>query len=313
MAADGLFPAGSCRVVQRSLEGRDAARDRAFPIELWHPAGEERALPLILFSHAAAQGRRSASYLCGHLASHGYAVAAMDHSELVAPELARPASETEGDKARRWRAVIDSRVPDLRFLLDHLMRNAPVPLDGRRIGAVGHSFGGWTVLAAADVDPRIGSVATLAPAGAPDPRPGILPATLDFARGREVPTLFLVAEDDTSTPLPGMFEIFGRTPGPKRMVVLRRADHLHFRDEVEEWHERFRTMPVAPEIAAIQNEMRPIGELHSGEEAHRFVRGLVLAHLDATLRGDAGAEAFLSADLEAVLAGGGIDARIHRP
>ena len=31
--------------------------------------------------------------------------------------------------------------------------------------------------------------------------------------------------------------------------------------------------------------MRPMAELASGERAHAFVRGLTLAHMDATLRG----------------------------
>jgi hypothetical protein len=34
----------------------------------------------------------------------------------------------------------------------------------------------------------------------------------------------------------------------------------------------------------MQKEMRPITELSSGEQAHLWVRGLTLAHMDAFLR-----------------------------
>jgi hypothetical protein len=53
---------------------------------------------------------------------------------------------------------------------------------------------------------------------------------------------------------------------------------------------------------------RPITELCGGDTAHTFVRGLTLAHLDATLRKDRAAARFLAGDLGAVLAARGIDA-----
>ncbi len=117
-----------------------------------------------------------------------------------------------------------------------------------------------------------------------------------------MPTLYLAAENDTSTPLAGIRELFERTRATKRMVVLRRADHLHFLDDVEGWHERFRTMPVPEELAAVQREMRPIGELSTPGQAHLFARGLSLAHFDATLRGREEAKQFLESDLRSVLA-----------
>ncbi len=164
MSAYHPFSPGRYPVTTVSFSAVDAKRGREFPIDLWHPANCEKPVPLVVFSHAAAQGRRSATYLCGHLASHGYAVAAMDHSEIVTPELARPASETDAEKERRWRAVIDARVPDLRFLIDGLLGGAsPIELDSARIGAAGHSFGGWTVLAAAEVETRIGALVAMAP------------------------------------------------------------------------------------------------------------------------------------------------------
>jgi predicted dienelactone hydrolase len=264
----------------RTFQARDDARGRTFPIDVWEPAGAKHP-PLIVYSHASLQHRRSAAFLCWHLCSRGYAVAAMDHSETVAPELKRPASESEEQKCARWQAIIDSRVPDIRFLLDTLGADAPV-------GIVGHSFGGWTALAAPDVEPRIRAIVALAPGGASKPRPGILPATLEFRWERDIPTLLIAAENDTSLPLEGMFEIFDRIPSAqKRMAILHRADHMHFVDDIEKTHEMFRTAEVPAEIREIQKQMLPMSQLMTAEEAHRLVSEWTLAHLDEFLQSPA--------------------------
>ncbi len=306
------FAIGPLAVAISTIEVRDAVRGRVFPCEIWVPGGVDGKLPLLVFSHSAGQGRRSATFLCSHLASHGYAVAALDHSEVIAPELARRDGETEEEKSRRWDRVIASRVPDVRCLLDHLLHGSTLPdIEEKAVGLVGHSFGGWTVLAVPEVDPRVSAIVALAPAGASRPRPGILPVTLTFQWRWTIPTLFVVAENDTSLPLAGMVEMFERAPEPKLMVTLARADHMHFMDDVERKHEAVRTMTVSAELAELQKEMRPIGELLSGDQAQLAVRGLTLAHMDAALRGDPAARRLLSGDVGAALAGRGIDVSVR--
>jgi hypothetical protein len=141
-----------------------------------------------------------------------------------------------------------------------------------------------------------------------------LPVNLAFNWGRDVPTLYLVAENDVPLPLAGMYEIFDRTPATKQMVILRRADHMHFIDNVEQEHEAFRTMPrMAPEVAEMQKEMRPIAELSSEEQAQLWVRGLTLCHMDAILKKDADAQRFLAGDIQAELARRGVDVLVHKP
>jgi predicted dienelactone hydrolase len=305
------FAAGPHQVDVRTIVAIDQARGRHFPIEIWS-AAQSRLLPLIVFSHYSGGHRRTATYLCTHLASHGYRVAAMDHSEVVAPELARRADETAEARAARIEAIIGSRVPDVQFLLDHLLGgDAHVELDEARIGLVGHSFGGWTVLATPEVDARVRSVVALAPGGSSSPRPGILPLKLTFAWGRDVPTLYLAAENDVPIPLAGVYELFDRTPSPKRMFILRRADHQHFIDDVEEAHEAVRAATFPPEAAWIPVAMRPIAELSSGEQAHTFVRGLTLAHFDSTLCQIEAADRFLSYAVEAGLAARGVEAFVN--
>lgn len=338
----GRFPVGV-----RTIEARDSARDRRFPIEIWYPAtarhaGQDAASetqdafvggwdpaprkqmavrdaeprpgssPLVVFSHASGHHRRGATFLCTHLASHGYVVAALDHSEVVAPELARREGETAEQRAARVQAVIGSRVPDVRFLLDRLLggteHEAPA-LDAGRIGIVGHSFGGWTALATPESDSRMCAVVALAPGGSSRPKPGIIPAELSFAWGRDVPTLYLTGEGDIYIPLAAVRELYDRTRGRKRLVVLRRADHLHFMDRVEEEHEASRKLPWTGELAWVAREIRPIAELCSGEQAHLFARGLALAHMDDALRGDQDARRFFEGDVIAELARRGVTAR----
>lgn len=345
--ARGPFPVGV-----RTIQALDTARDRLFPCEVWYPAAAQPAgqdmtpasrdaftvpfsetprsqmavrdaaarpgvYPLIIFSHSSGGNRRQSTFLCTHLSSHGYMVAALDHSEVVAAELARKVDETDEQKAARWEAWIANRVPDLRFLLDYLLSSGAWDSEAKfspaQIGIVGHSFGGWTALAATAVERRIGAVVALAPGGSSNPKPGMLPVKLTFDWGRDVPTLYLVAENDTSLPLSGMREIFGRTPATKQMVILRRADHMHFMDDVEKLHEAVRAMPFTGELAWLPKEMMPIAELCSGEQAHLFVRGLTLCHMDATLKRREEAQRFLAADIEAELATRGVDALVHRP
>lgn len=198
--ASGRFPVGV-----RTIDAPDPARGRVFPCEIWYPAhtgvadqpaGTDEARdapprrgahPLVVFSHYSGGHRRSATFLCTHLASRGYVVAALDHSEVVARELGSRDGETETERAMRIDAVVASRVPDVRFLLDYLLgpvaaaepahpagggQPAGIGLDAARVGLVGHSFGGWTALAAPEAEPRVRAVVAMGPGGSAHLRPG---------------------------------------------------------------------------------------------------------------------------------------------
>ena len=273
--------------------GRD---DRELPFEVWYPELSSAArLPLLAYSHASGGHKRQSSFLCEHLASHGFIVAAADHTGNTAADFAARAERiaagevlTPEESEARLRRIIADRVPDLRFLLDEVLGRAPAELAGRidegRIGVIGWSFGGWAALATPEVDDRIGALLALAPAGNSKPLPGIIPATLTFAWSREVPTLFLVAERDRFTPLPGEYELFERTPSRKRMFVLRYADHQHFADQIDD-----------PGMC-------------SPEHAHLFTRALGLAHFEAMLKGNEAAHRFLENDPASLLRERGVEA-----
>ena len=273
------YERGPLAVATESVAVRDDARGATLPATVWHPAAAGGRTPLIVYSHSSGGDRNAATFLHEHLASHGYVVAALDHADRV---LAAP---TDLEERIRW--LIANRVPDVRLLLDH------VGADGD-VGLVGHSFGGWTVLATPDADARVASIVALAPAGATNPRPGIIPATLSFDWQREVPLLVVAGDCDVAVPLDRVRDVYERAPEPKRLVVLRGADHMHFVDDVADAHEQFRALPAEGDLAWIA-EMRPIEELLAPEAALRTVRGLTLAHFDATLRHDEEARKWLTA------------------
>ncbi|HEY6345437.1 MAG TPA: dienelactone hydrolase family protein [Bryobacteraceae bacterium] len=309
------FAPGPFSVGERSFEALDRTRRRMFPCHVWHPV-EAGDYPLIIFSHHSGGNRRSSTFLCRHLCGHGYVVAALDHSEMIAPELARKEGMSLEERNARMEAIVASRVPDVHFLMDHLLNewDAEARIDPAAIGIVGHSFGGWTALAAPAADPRLGAVVALAPGGSSNPKPGIIRAKLDFRWGREVPTLILAAENDTPLPLEGMFDIFERAPEPKRMAILRRADHLHFVDDVEQRHEESRLAPLTgQEWDWIAKEMLPMAELCSGDQAHLFIRGLTVCHMDAALKRREEARRFFAGGIEAELASRGVDAIMQGP
>jgi predicted dienelactone hydrolase len=348
------FARGPHPVGVRTAEVRDAGRDRRIPVEVWYPASDTYAgqdladatrdryrllpalpestqdavreaepaagcFPLVVFSHGFAGHRRQSTFLCTHLASHGYVVAAMDHVGNTALDVFQQLFQlqTSGaplDPAALLGEVTAYRPDDVRLVLDAVLDDGAGGLAGRvdaeRIGMSGHSFGGWTTLAATAREPRIRAALPLAPAGGSAAAPGDpLPELLDFEWGREVPTLFLVAERDSLLPLAGMHALYERTKSPKRLAVLANADHQHFCDEVERIHEFMRMMvsSAPPALRERVPQLPPIAERCPGEHGYVFTRALGLAHMDAHLKLLDEAAAFLEAEAQAALAARGLE------
>ncbi len=278
----------------------------ASPQEAVRDAGplDEAGFPVV-FSHGNAGHRRQTTHLCTHLASHGYVVAAPDHV---------------GNTTLDFMGLIARGASPEDMLGSMLQSGADRPLDASRAldalvsgelgvrsladgaGMTGHSFGGWTTLQTTARDDRIAAALPLAPGGG---RSGELDDTraalrdmLELDWGRRVPTLMIVADEDSVLPLAGMRDLLARGESLERMVVLVNADHFHFCDDVELVHDM-----MAPLMGA---QTKLSGEFVPGAHAYDVTNGIGLAHFDAELRKMPEAAAFLERDLDEVLAERGI-------
>lgn len=131
------------------------------------PARTPRLLPLVLLSHGSGGDASNLAWIAETLATHGYLVAAVDH-----------AGDRFGDVSVAGRYAAWRRPRDVSLVLSRLLAD-PVfggRIDARRIGAVGHSAGGLTVLmlAGARIRPEDFLVYCNGPRATPD---------CDFIRG----------------------------------------------------------------------------------------------------------------------------------
>jgi predicted dienelactone hydrolase len=134
---------------------------RKFPVELWYepvswakveelsfraplrpirvargadPRRDVARRPLIVISHGNWGTRYSLGWLALKLVEAGYVVVSTSHPGTLADD------QTVAGRFRLW-----DRAVDVSFVLDQVLIDpkwAPL-IDGRRIGFVGHSFGGW--------------------------------------------------------------------------------------------------------------------------------------------------------------------------
>lgn len=115
----------------RAFDGINARRNAA-------PAAGTHAL--VVLSHGYGGNWRNLNWLANELAQQGYIVAAPDHP-----------GTTTADRNPTAAAQLWERPRDLSRVIDLLLDNPALAgrVDNRRIAAIGHSLGGWTVMALA--------------------------------------------------------------------------------------------------------------------------------------------------------------------
>lgn len=221
-APDGGDP-GPYAVGRRTEQVIDASReDRTLTVEVWYPAESEGAptpyelipgvgfdadlstvdsapspegpFPLVVFSHGSGGLRQQSASIVETIASHGFVVVSADHVGNTAIDRLL-GTETSSEVTAR------NRVFDVRLLIDEVEagRLADGLTDPDRIAVMGHSFGGFTALAAAggfediEPDPRIDAIVPLAPASSRIPDEAL--ASI------EIPMLIVTGSDDQTTPV----------------------------------------------------------------------------------------------------------------
>ena len=105
------------------------------------PALESGNFPLILFSHGFTGYRTQMFYLGEHLASHGYVVVGIDHTDSTNAEI-----KTPEDRPAGIISTLYNRARDQQFLLDYFTeQKSPVEniVDTNKAAIIGHSMGGF--------------------------------------------------------------------------------------------------------------------------------------------------------------------------
>jgi dienelactone hydrolase len=136
----------------------------------------DQTWPVVILSSGYGGPRAVYTSLATGLASRGYAVITLDHpyesavtqladGRIVAEANTFPASGTAAKQGAFMVSQLDTRVADIRFVLDQLEAGAvgelSTHLDLQHIAAIGHSFGGAASAVAMDRDPRIKAAANI--------------------------------------------------------------------------------------------------------------------------------------------------------
>ena len=179
LAAAGPWPVGVMTMAVTNPDQLDDSnlpntKDRALTLELWYPAASETsgpratyddvtrlhkpfsilgnaardadpaergAFPLVVLSHGYTGYRTLMFYLGEHLASHGYIVASIDHTDSTNAEI-----DFANDPGSGFAATLLHRARDQQFVLERLSRlETPLGnvIDANRASIVGYSMGGY--------------------------------------------------------------------------------------------------------------------------------------------------------------------------
>lgn len=283
--------------------------DRELPLDVWYPSDPDDARtrpaaphtlgqphdavlgpraragahPLLLFSHGNSGLKQQSTFLTTHLASWGFVVAAPDHTGNTFAEMFGLADEQA--RVEIHRRARRTRPGDLVASLEAVAAGGPWGrVDPGRVGALGHSFGGWTALKMPRADARIRAVCALAPASEPFVgRRAFAPGELPLER--DVPALVVAGLDDVLVEWEGsVLPLFERLGEPRALVGVDRADHFHFCDGVEPLH----GMHQATVRPRQTRPTRPYAELLPQTAIHRILCALV-THFAARSLGPEGA------------------------
>ena len=194
--------------------------------------------PLVVYSHGSGGLRYIASYYTEAIASYGYVVAAPDHTGNTAADRLL-GSEAEFDVTALNRP--NDVVATINAMLDPTSTETAgfvTAVDPDSIAVTGHSFGGFTALAAAGgydnpldsfvVDGRVDAIIPLAPATGDGTRL-MSDAGLESI---QIPTLVMVGTNDSTTPVePNVTRIWDLAKSePLVRVELVDAEHQSFTD-----------------------------------------------------------------------------------
>ncbi|MCB0965614.1 MAG: dienelactone hydrolase family protein [Ilumatobacter sp.] len=251
--------------------------------------------PLVVYSHGSGGLRYIHSAYTEALASHGYVVAAPDHTGNTAVERITGGGDDPAvislDRPNDVRRVIDAMTDPA----DVTAGSAAANVDPEQIVVTGHSFGGFTTIAMAigytndlgdfAADDRVDAIVPLAPAVSSNSFSDDALATID------VPMMVVVGTDDVTTPVdPNVTRLWDNATlsSPSYRVELVAGEHQSFTDLCA-YLDDVPSLPDIPPVVVETIEVMSVEGCSEGDMTPARVAELldtyVLAFLDEVLAG----------------------------
>lgn len=302
-AANDLSAAGRFAVEIIDFDNlTDTGRGKKVPIKAFLPAGNG-PFPVVIISHGAG-GNRDANFAqARHLASHGYAVFAVEHTGSNTEVVNRSLRLLANLKATIHDATeAFGRPKDISFAIDRAEEwnrshdKLRGRLDMKHVGVLGHSFGAYTTMVVAGMRPALNWLKpTVAPGQGlgPDLRDKRVACGVALSpQGPGEPFFIDASYASLKTPLLGItgskdkqlyagpenrrraYELW--PPGDKYLIWLANADHTAFSDSTGSSR---RMLP-----SRARADVQPV------------VRAATLLFFNAYLKGDASARKALTSD-----------------
>ena len=220
------------------------------------PINSAGSFPFVVYSHGSGGQSFVASFLTEDIASHGYVVLSANHDGNTAADQLLGTSVTQDVNDYIRPNVVEA---EINWALAQSSGKASAypalkgAIDEARIGLVGHSYGGYTVLATAGG--HTGPAGTVAP----DPRIKAVVGQAPYTRrlsdaelaGIKIPVMLMVGTKDITTPL----ELDSQRPfdlitgPPVVLAVMTDAAHQSYTD-VCMYLDEIPKLPDAPALVA---------------------------------------------------------------
>jgi len=313
--------AGPYAASKAVYDWHDDSRDRALPTSIWYPARLDGTVdrshapyPLILFSHGSGGSRDLYTFITEHLATHGFVAAACDHQGNVGLDQFVPSEPYMAIK----------RPQDISFALDRILESerGGDPLlsgliDPERIGAAGHSFGGYTTLALAGASLKVDEFNQMCE----EPNPSTGCGFIDFPA--QIPELADPRIKAGMALAPGLNEVWGENMHGAGsvtvpvMIIGGTTDILVPRQKLEVLYPalppnpRFYIQIIGGGHTGFTDSGNLDGSLGS-ERMWEIVRNYAVAFFQVYLSGEKGYQKYLTPDNAAAFAGSPADFNFSR-
>jgi len=263
----------------------------------------EGQFPLLIFSHGNGGLRHQNTFQAEYLASHGYIVAAADHTGNATVTVLPDRIVPYNGETRKAKEQKDDRPNDVSFLISHLtdlssssnhwLSESLLP---REIGVFGHSFGGYTTCRSLELDHRIRAAIpiTLAFTKIPQEIDRKDDGPTDVGEKCSVPLLVILGNVDRTVGEEGnrrSILYFEQATGPKYLLNFKDAGHFTF-TEMTQLNAEF-----GDGIGVEKDKQGNVTFTFSDAlEDQRITNVYSVAFFDTFLKHDKDAQAFLDQD-----------------